>query len=197
MALGAGVATSVAGAWRTVVSLGAAGASSSTSIASRPLLVMRSAIGPLSSSRRQTGSEPPARTSSSRPARTSLSTTLRATSRPPAVQLRESSRCEAADRMTSCVSVSLAIGILRWGWCGVVAANHHSPTLAMQPAGQDPEARPVPGTVTLPLCSRANGQSFLDNVIAGLRWSEHGMIPTAFAHLPGQRDSAGPSCVYA
>jgi hypothetical protein len=28
-------------------------------------------------------------------------------------------------------------------------ANHHGPTLAMQPAGQDPEARVVPGTVTL------------------------------------------------
>jgi hypothetical protein len=43
-------------------------ASSSTSIASRPVLVMRRAIAPLSS-RRQTGSELPARTSSSRPAR--------------------------------------------------------------------------------------------------------------------------------
>jgi hypothetical protein len=41
---------------------------------------MRSAIGPLSSSRRQTGSEPSARTSSSRPARMSLSTTVLAAS---------------------------------------------------------------------------------------------------------------------
>jgi len=32
------------------------------------------------------------------------------------------------------------------GWCGVVRRHHHSPTLAMQPAGQDPEARPVLGT---------------------------------------------------
>jgi hypothetical protein len=44
----------------------------STSIAARPVLVMRSAIGPISSSRRQTGSEPPPRTSSNRPARMSL-----------------------------------------------------------------------------------------------------------------------------
>src|SRR3954470_12074986 len=38
----------------------------------------------------------------------------------------------------------------------------------MQPAGQDPEACVVPGTVTLPLCVRTKCQSFLDNVIAGL-----------------------------
>jgi hypothetical protein len=30
-------------------------------------------------------------------------------------------------------------------WCGIVCRHHHSPTLAMQPAGQDPETRPVPG----------------------------------------------------
>jgi hypothetical protein len=53
-------------------------ASSSTSIASRPFLVIRSAIAPVSSSRRQTGSVPHARTSSSRPARMSLSTIFRA-----------------------------------------------------------------------------------------------------------------------
>src|SRR5271166_3368528 len=43
----------------------------------------------------------------------------------------------------------------------------------MQPAGQDPEARPAPGTVTVPLCEC---QSFLDNVMAGLgqigAWSD-------------------------
>ena len=53
-------------------------------------------------------------------------------------------------------------------WCGVARRHHRSPTLAMQPAGQDPEARLVPGTVTVPLCSRPECQSFLDNVIAGL-----------------------------
>jgi hypothetical protein len=46
------------------------------------------------------------------------------------------------------------------GWCGAVRRHHHSPTLAMQPAGQDPEARLAPGTVTLPLCSRANASPF-------------------------------------
>jgi hypothetical protein len=47
-----------AGAYR----IGRACCSSSTSIASRPCLVIRSAIGPPSSSRRQIGSEPAART---------------------------------------------------------------------------------------------------------------------------------------
>jgi hypothetical protein len=60
---------------------------------------------------------------------------------------RSSSR-EAADRMTSCVSVSLDIGIPPWGWRGVVCRHHHSPALAMQPAGQDPEVLHGPGTVT-------------------------------------------------
>jgi Protein of unknown function (DUF2924) len=102
---------SVAGAWtsgarfeRTLVSLGETAASSSTSIALRPFLVMRSAIGPVSSSRRQTGSDPPPRTSSSKPARMSLSTTFRAAS-PLTIagsSAPRSSRCEAADRMTSC-----------------------------------------------------------------------------------------------
>src|SRR5438132_13813385 len=68
LVLDAAVSPAWAGAGRTLVSLGAAAASSSTLIASRPVLVMRSAIAPLSSSRRQTGSAPPARTSSSRPA---------------------------------------------------------------------------------------------------------------------------------
>ncbi len=45
-------------------------------------------------------------------------------------------------------------------WCGVVCRHHHSPTLAMQPAGQDPEARLGPGTVALPLCSRTNASPF-------------------------------------
>ena len=103
-------------AGRALVFLGAATASSSTSIASRPFLVMRSAIGPLSSSRRQTGSEPAARTSSSRLARMSLSTAFRAAS--PLMfagsSTPRSSRREAADRMMSCVSVSFDIGILRW-----------------------------------------------------------------------------------
>ena len=65
--------------------------------------MMRRAIAPLSS-RRQTGSELPARTSS-RPARISLSTTLRAASplRFAGSSTPRSARCEAADRMMSCV----------------------------------------------------------------------------------------------
>jgi hypothetical protein len=45
--------------------------------------MMRSAISPLGSSRRQTGSEPAARTSSSRPAWMSLSAAFRAVRRGP------------------------------------------------------------------------------------------------------------------
>jgi hypothetical protein len=68
-------------------------------------------------------------------------------------------------------------------WCGVVCRHHHSPTVAMQPAGQDPEARVVPGTVTLPLCSRANASPFWIMLLLVWRRSEHGMIPAAFLHL--------------
>src|SRR5262245_58743095 len=61
--------------------------------------------------------------------------------------------------MMSCVSVSLAIGILRWGGAASLP-HHHSPTSAMQPAGQDPETRLAFGTVTVPLCSRTNASPF-------------------------------------
>ncbi len=62
-------------------------------------------------------------------------------------------------------------------WCGLIRRHHHSPTLAMQPAGQDPEARLAPGTGTLPLCSRTNASPF--GIILLLVWGklEHGMIP--------------------
>jgi hypothetical protein len=45
-------------------------------------------------------------------------------------------------------------------WCGVVCRHHHSPTVAFQPAGQDPEVLLAPGTVTLPLCPHANASPF-------------------------------------
>ena len=45
-------------------------------------------------------------------------------------------------------------------WCGVIRRHHHGPDSAMQPAGQDPEARLVPGAVTLPLRSRTNASPF-------------------------------------
>jgi hypothetical protein len=41
----------------------------------------------------------------------------------------------------------------------------------MQPAGQDPEARLVPGTVTVPLHSRTNANPFWIIIVAGR--SEH------------------------
>src|SRR6516225_6392519 len=69
------------------------------------------------------------------------------------------------------------------GWCGVVCRHHHSPTLAMQPAGQDPEARLVPGTVTLPLCSRTNASPFWIMLLLVWGRSEHGMIPAASTSL--------------
>src|SRR5437660_364256 len=53
------------------------------------------------------------------------------------------------------------------GWCGVVCRHHRSPTSAMRPAGQDPEARLMPGTVTVPLCSQTNASPFWIMFIAG------------------------------
>jgi hypothetical protein len=100
---------------------------------------MRSASGPASSARRHAGSEPPAETSSISPSRSSLPTTLPAA--PPlrfgARTTAPSSRCEAADRSTSWVSVSF-IGILRSVGDGVSRRHHRSPALAEKPAGQDP-----------------------------------------------------------
>jgi hypothetical protein len=61
---------------RPPFSRGAANASSAVSMAARPAPVIQRAIAPLSSSRRQTGSEPLALTSSSKPPRISLSTTF-------------------------------------------------------------------------------------------------------------------------
>jgi hypothetical protein len=49
----------------------------------------------------------------------------------------------------------------------------------MQPAGQDPEARLVPGTVTLPLRSRTNASPFWIMLLLIWRRSEHGIIPAA------------------
>jgi hypothetical protein len=67
------------------------------------------------------------------------------------------------------------------GWCGVVCRHHLSPTVAMQPAGQDPEGRLAPGTVTLPLRSCANASPFWIMLLLVWRRSEHGMIPAGFA----------------
>ena len=62
----------------------------------------------------------------------------------------------------------------------------------MQPAGQDPEARLVPGTVTLPLRSRTNASPFW--IMLLLVWGrlDNGMIPfwqpdTGVAKMPSHR----------
>ena len=97
-----------------------------------------------------------------RAARISLSTALRAA--PPlrfaGSSTPRSSRCEAVDRMMSCVSVSFGIGIsirLR----GVARRRHHlSPTVAMRLAGPDPDLLLAPGTVAVPLRSQPNASPF-------------------------------------
>jgi hypothetical protein len=57
----------------------------------------------------------------------------------------------------------------------------HGPAQATQPAGQDPEARLVPGTVTVPLHSRTNASPFWIMLLLVAGRSEHGMIPVARA----------------
>jgi hypothetical protein len=53
--------------------------------------------------------------------------------------------------------------------------------LAMQPAGQDPEARLAPGTVTLPLCSRPDASPFWIMLLLVPGRTDHGII------VPDQR----------
>ncbi len=55
----------------------------------------------------------------------------------------------------------------------------------MQPAGQDPEARLAPGTLTLPLRSRTNASPFSLILLLLCGRSEHGMIRLAFLALEG------------
>src|SRR5207249_4618632 len=158
-----------AGAGLTLVFVGAPTATSLTPIASSPCLVMRSAMGPASASRRQARSEPLAWTSSSSPVRMSLSTAFRTASPVTFVgrSTPRSSRREAVDRMTSWVSVSLAIGILH---C-VGAASlppPPQPHLGHAAGGAGSRsARFAPGTHTTALFAY-ECQSFLDNFIAGL-----------------------------
>lgn len=61
--------------------------------------------------------------------------------------------------------------------------HHHSPTSATEPAGQDPEARPAPVTVTVPLCSRTNASPFWIMLLRFLGRLEHGMTPGSFPAL--------------
>src|SRR5262249_12419344 len=79
------------------------------------------------------------------------------------------------DRMTSCVSVSLDIGILRW--CGVIAVTATAPPRPCSRRGRIPEgvSRAQNGHSTALFAYEC--QSFLDNVIAQLGCVlEHGMI---------------------
>jgi hypothetical protein len=122
------------------VSLGAAVASSSTSIASRPCLVMRSAIGPLSTSRRQTGSRAIRWDFLQQAGADELVDDL---SGGFALDVRRQFNSSIIALRSSGQNDELRIGKschrdppLRW--CGTVRRHHHSPTLAMQPAGQDP-----------------------------------------------------------
>jgi hypothetical protein len=119
-----------------------------------------------------------ARTSSSRPARMSLSTTFRAAS--PLMfagsSTPRSSRCEAADRMMSWVSVSLAIGILRWVGAASFAATTTAPPLPCSRRGRIPRRALVPGTVTVPLCSRTNASPFWIMLLLVWGGTDHAMI---------------------
>src|SRR5215472_13192723 len=117
----------------------------------------------------------------------SLSTALRSAS-PVTFAGRSTPRSlrrEAADRMARCVLVSLDIGISPLCWCGVIRRHHHSPASAIQPAGQDPEARLVPGTDTLPLRSPTNASPFWIMLLVVCGSLEHRMISRGA--LPGRQ----------
>ena len=66
----------------------------------------------------------------------------------------------------------VCIGILRCVGAASFRRHHHSPASAMQPAGQDPKARLVPGTVTLPLRSQTNASPFW--IMLLLVWGQTG-----------------------
>lgn len=84
-------------------------------------------------------------------------------------------RCEGfvagagiADDAESCFFLDSDIEILR-SVQGGVAPHHRSPASAMEPAGQDPGACQRPGTDQSTALFEEEGQSFLDNFIAGFR----------------------------
>jgi hypothetical protein len=170
MAFLAGASTLWVEAGRTPASVGAPSASSLTPTASRPCLVMRSAMGPASASRRQASSEPLARTSSSSPARMSLSTAFgTASSVTFAGRLTPRSlRREAEDRMTTWVLVSLDIGILRCIGAASLAATTAAPPRPCSRRGRIPRRyRARNGHTTALFAGKC--QSFLDNLITVLR----------------------------
>ena len=119
-----------------------------TPMAARPRVVMRSAKGPLPSSRCQIGSAPRAGISSIKPWVRRVPTTLSAA--PPlrlgASLMAPSSPYAAADSSTSWASVRLfgdrffgdIVGILHSVCGGVSRHQHRSPARAQKPAGQDP-----------------------------------------------------------
>jgi hypothetical protein len=55
----------------------------------------------------------------------------------------------------------------------------------MQPAGQDPEARQVPGTVTLPLRSQTNASPFWIMLLRVSGRLDHGRTPHWLTRSPG------------
>src|SRR6266567_4092501 len=106
---------------------------------------MRNAMRQRSSSRRQTGRSPRARTASTRPRSISFWTTFCAA--PPLRLGGRSSRCEAADRTIHWVSVSLVadmVGILRCRGA-TLAPSPPQPRFGIEPAGQDPGQAVTPG----------------------------------------------------
>ena len=137
--------------------------------ASRPCLVMRSAMGPASASRRQASSEPmgadlfqqPARMSFRRPCRKASPVMFAGRSTP------RSLRREAEDRMMRCVSMSFDIGIL-----------HCVGAASLPPPPRPHLGRAAGGAGSRGTHAARNGhttalfadecQSFLDNVIDGL-----------------------------
>src|SRR5229473_5352264 len=123
---------------------------------------MRSARGP-SSSRRQTGIEPRARTSLTSPSVRSLATTLPAA---PPVSFGEgsrarSSRCEAADRSNNWVSVNFTGSSIRLATT-IAAVTTEAPQGRpsrqgrIQPQGQAASSR----RATLPLCCNRKASPF-------------------------------------
>src|SRR5262249_59838002 len=79
------------------------------------------------------------------------------------------------DRMTSWVSVSLAIGILP---CVGAASSPPPPQphLGHAAGGAESRGRGAPGTVTVPLCSRTNASPFWIMLLLSLGMLEHRMI---------------------
>jgi hypothetical protein len=76
-------------------------------------------------------------------------------------------------------------------WRGLFCRHHHNPTLAMQPAGQDPGRAPRARNGHSTALFGYECQSFLDNLIAGLgeigAWNDPRCVPALARDLPRVR----------